>query len=152
MRIDDAFTVGRPGQGAWKVLLDVQRSVPGSESIIVSGSESAAAGAGPGATVTPGEIVADELADVALDDPERAARFVEAVAPKVSTIDSTPAAPGDLRGVAGGSVAERVVPAAIVGVFLLQILPKGRLKRLGLAVLGSALVAGLVAGKQQQKR
>jgi hypothetical protein len=34
----------------------------------------------------------------------------------------------------------------------MQVLPKGRLKRLGLAVLGSALVAGMVAGKQQQKR
>jgi hypothetical protein len=56
------------------------------------------------------------------------------------------------RAGAGGSVAERAVPAAIVGVLLMQILPKGRLKRLGLAVLGSALVAGLVAGKQQQKR
>ena len=74
------------------------------------------------------------------------------MAPKVRTIESKPAEPVDLLAVAGGSVAERVVPAAIVGVFLLQILPKGRLKRLGLAVLGSALVAGLVAGKQQQKR
>jgi carbon monoxide dehydrogenase subunit G len=122
------------------------------ESTILSGSEPAAAGAGPGATLTTAEIVADELADVAVDDPERAAQFVEAVAPKVRTIESKPAEPVDLLAVAGGSVAERVVPAAIVGVFLLQILPKGRLKRLGLAVLGSALVAGLVAGKQQQKR
>jgi carbon monoxide dehydrogenase subunit G len=122
------------------------------ESTILSGSESAAAGAGPGATVTAAEIVADELADVAVDDPERAAQLVEAVAPKVRTVESKPAEPVDLLAVAGGSVAERVVPAAIVGVFLLQILPKGRLKRLGLAVLGSALVAGMVAGKQQQKR
>ena len=122
------------------------------ESTILSGSESAAAGAGPGATATTAEIVADELADVALDDPERAAQFVEAVAPKVRVVESKPAEPVDLLAVAGGSVAERAVPAAIVGVFLLQILPKGRLKRLGLAVLGSALVAGLVAGKQQQKR
>ena len=52
--------------------------------------------------------------------------------------------------VAGGSRAERAMPAAIVGVLLLQVLPKGRMKRLGLAVLGSALVAGLVAGRQQQ--
>ena len=42
--------------------------------------------------------------------------------------------------VAGGSVAERAVPAAIVGVLLLQVLPKGRMKRLGLAVLGFILV------------
>lgn len=122
------------------------------EGTILSGSESAAAGAGPGATATPAEIVADELADVALDDPERAAQLVEAVAPNVRTIEPTAAEPVDRLAGAGGSVAERVVPAAIVGVFLLQILPKGRLKRLGLAVLGSALVAGMVAGKQQQKR
>lgn len=122
------------------------------ESTILSGSAPAAAGAGPGATATAAEIVADELADVALDDPERAAQFVEAVAPNARMIDSRPAEPVDLLAVAGGSVAERAVPAAIVGVLLMQILPKGRLKRLGLAVLGSALVAGMVAGKQQQKR
>ena len=112
----------------------------------------AASGASPGATATTAEIVADELADVAVDDPERAALFVEAVAPRVRVVESKPAEPVDLLAVAGGSVAERVVPAAIVGVLLMQVLPKGRLKRLGLAVLGSALVAGLVAGKQQQKR
>jgi len=92
---------------------------------------------------TTAEIIADELADIALDDPERAAQFVSAV---------TPGAPrSGLRAFADGSVAERAVPAAIVGVFLLQVLPKGRVKRLGLAVLGSALVAGLVAGKQQSQ-
>ena len=122
------------------------------ESTILSGPASAAAGAGPGGAVTTAEIVADELADVALDDPERAAQFVEAVAPTSRLVQSKPAQPVDLLAVAGGSVAERAVPAAIVGVLLMQILPKGRLKRLGLAVLGSALVAGMVAGKQQQKR
>jgi carbon monoxide dehydrogenase subunit G len=121
------------------------------ESTILAG-EAPAPAPSPGATVTTAEIVADELADVAVDDPERAAQFVEAVAPKARTIESKPAEPVDLLAVAGGSVAERAVPAAIVGVLLMQILPKGRLKRLGLAVLGSALVAGLVAGKQQQKR
>lgn len=101
----------------------------------------------PGAPVTAAEVVADELADVALEDPERAAQFVEAVTPKARAAE-----PVALPATAGGSMAERAVPAAIVGVFLLQVLPKGRLKRLGLAVLGSALVAGMVAGKQQQKR
>jgi uncharacterized protein len=121
------------------------------ESTILTG-EAPAPAPSPGATVTPAEIVADELADVAVEDPERAAQFVEAVAPNVRAVESKPAEPVDLLAVAGGSVAERAVPAAIVGVFLLQVLPKGRLKRLGLAVLGSALVAGMVAGNQQQKR
>ena len=98
------------------------------------------------------EVAADEVADVAVDSPERAARLVTAVAPESRTVHSKPAEPVDLLAVAGGSVAERAVPAAIVGVLLLQVLPKGRVKRLGLAVLGSALVAGLVAGKQQQKK
>ena len=111
-----------------------------------------AQGATPGAPVTAAEIIADEVASVAVDDPERAADFVDAVAPKVRTIESKPAEPVDLLAVAGGSVAERAVPAAIVGVLLMQILPKGRIKRLGLAVLGSALVAGMVAGKQQQQK
>ena len=76
-----------------------------------------------------------------------------AVAPaRPRLVHSKPAEPVDLLAVAGGSVAERAVPAALVGVLLLQVLPKGRWKRMGLAVLGSALVAGLVAGKQQQKR
>jgi len=121
------------------------------ESTILAGATPAPAPS-PGATTTTAEIVADELADVAVDDPERARQFVEAVAPTSRLIDSRPAEPVDLLAVAGGSVAERAVPAAIVGVLLMQVLPKGRLKRLGLAVLGSALVAGMVAGKQQQKR
>lgn len=125
------------------------------ESTILAGEAPAPAAAAvpsPGATTTTAEIVADELAGVAVDDPERAAQFVEAVAPKSRMVESKPAEPVDLLAVAGGSVAQRAVPAAIVGVLLMQILPKGRWKRLGLAVLGSALVAGLVAGKQQQQR
>ena len=103
---------------------------------------------------TPDEVVADEIGDVAVEDPERAAQLVEAVTKSstIRTVESRPAEPVDLLAVAGGSVAERAVPAAIVGVLLMQVLPKGRLKRLGLAVLGSALVAGLVAGKQQQRQ
>ncbi len=111
--------------------------------------------ASPGTKATTAEIIADEVADLAVDDPERAARFVEAVSPpkpQPRLVQSKPAEPVDLLAVAGGSVAERAVPAAIVGVFLLQVLPKGRLKRLGLAVLGSALVAGMVAGKQHQQK
>lgn len=121
------------------------------ESTILAG-EAPAPAPGPGATATTAEIVADELAELAVEDPERAAQFVEAVSPKARLIESKPAEPVDLLAVAGGSVAERAVPAAIVGVLLLQVLAKGRVKRLGLAVLGSALVAGMVAGKQQQKR
>jgi uncharacterized protein len=103
---------------------------------------------------SPEEIVADEIGDVAVEDPERAAQLVEAVTKggAIRTVQSRPAEPVDLLAVAGGSVAERAVPAAIVGVLLFQVLPKGRMKRLGLAVLGSALVAGMVAGKEQQKQ
>jgi hypothetical protein len=113
------------------------------------------------ATAATAEIVADELADVALDDPERAAQFVAAVtsppvdpSPPVELAPQVQPAAGGVaraRSIVGSSAAERAVPAALVGVFLLQVLPKGRIKRLGLAVLGSALVAGLVAGKQQQR-
>jgi hypothetical protein len=100
---------------------------------------------------TPEEIVADEIGDVAVEDPERAAQLVSAVTTKAPTpVDAGPAAPvGPVD--TGRSAALRAVPAAIVGVLVLQVLPKGRLKRLGLAVLGSALVAGLVAGKQEQR-
>ena len=99
---------------------------------------------------TPVEVVADEIGDLAVEDPERAAQLVSAVtATTPPAVDPSPAAPVEPASVAGGSLAERAVPAAIVGVLVLQVLPKGRLKRLGLAVLGSALVAGLVAGKPQ---
>jgi carbon monoxide dehydrogenase subunit G len=101
---------------------------------------------------TSAEIVADEIGDVAVEDPERARQFLSAVSQGPRTVQSRPAEPVDLLAVAGGSVAERAVPGAIVGVLLLQILPKGRIKRLGLAVLGSALVAGLVAGKRQRQQ
>jgi carbon monoxide dehydrogenase subunit G len=111
------------------------------------------------AAPTASEIVADEVADIALEDPERAAQFVSAVIPGQATqtttastsaprtIVSRPAEPVDLLAMAGPTVAQRAFPVAIVGVFLLQGLVKGRVKRLGLAVVGSALVAGLVAGK-----
>ena len=106
----------------------------------------------PVAPATPEEVVADEIGDVAVEDPERAAQLVEAVThtSATRTVESMPAEPVDLLAVGGGSVAERAVPAAVVGVLLLQVLPKGRMKRLALAVLGSALVAGMVAGKRQQ--
>lgn len=111
------------------------------------------------AAPTASEIVADEVADIAIEDPERAAQFVSAVIPGQATrtttastsaprtIVSRPAEPVDLLAMAGPTVAQRALPVAIVGVFLLQGLVKGRVKRLGLAVVGSALVAGLVAGK-----
>jgi carbon monoxide dehydrogenase subunit G len=153
----DLTVSGRNAQFGRGVMADVSSKLLAEfatclERTILSGSAPAAAGAGSGAAPTTAEIVADELADVAVDDPERARQFVEAVAPTARKVESTPAQPVDLLAVAGGSVAERAVPAAIVGVLLMQVLPKGRLKRLGLAVLGSALVAGMVAGKQQQKR
>src|SRR5690242_1973949 len=50
----------------------------------------------PGAAATTAEIIADEVAGVAVDDPERAAQFVEAVAPpKPRLVQSKPAEPVD---------------------------------------------------------
>jgi uncharacterized protein len=149
----DLTISGRIAQFGRGVLADVSYKLLGDfaqclENDLLVGGRAPSAGS----TATPDEIVADELADVALDDPERAAQLVSAVTKGPRSVESRPAEPVDLLAVAGGSVAERAVPAALVGVLLLQVLPKGRLKRLGLAVLGSALVAGLVAGKQQQQR
>src|ERR687885_537804 len=78
----------------------------------------------PVAAATADEVVADEIADVAVDDPERAAQLVDAVTHTASstsasgatrTVASRPAEPVDLLAVAGGSVADRAVPAAIGG-------------------------------------
>lgn len=147
------------------VLADVSATLLGGFARCMEGTNVLLAGdaAEPAATPpTPEEIVADEIGDLAVEDPERAAQLVSAVTQgRARTAESRPATPPAASAppappaappaAAGGSVAERAVPAAIVGVFLLQVLPKGRMKRLGLAVLGSALVAGMVAGKQQQK-
>ncbi len=139
-----------------KLLADFARCLE--DDLLSSGSSP---GPGPVAASTTSEIVADEIADVALDDPERAARFVSAVTPPQPasepasglasgprTVQSRPAEPVDLLAIAGPTLAKRAFPAAIVSVFLLQSLVKGRVKRLGLAVVGSALVAGLISGKQ----
>ncbi len=98
------------------------------------------------------EIVADEVGDMAVDDPERAARFVAAVTPGPSTTPpptapSIAATEAAARGLPAS--AQRALPAAIVGVVLLQAVVKGRTKRLGLALAGSALVVALVAGRDQ---
>ena len=156
----DLTISGRIAQFGRGVLADVSTKLLGDfasclENDLLSAGGQAAATSLPTAeraTATPEEIVADELGEIALEDPERARQFVSAVSPGTRAVQSRPAEPVDLLAVAGGSVAERAVPAALVGVLLLQVLPKGRLKRLGLAVLGSALVAGLVAGKQQQQQ
>ena len=158
----DLTISGRIAQFGRGVLADVSAKLLGEfarcleHRVVATGQAAAAEAAPPPASPVappmPVEIVADEIADVAVDDPERAAQLVHAVTRGPRQVESRPAEPLDLLAVAGGSVAERAVPAAIVGVLILQVLPKGRLKRLGLAVLGSALVAGLVAGKQQQQR
>ena len=149
----DLTISGRIAQFGRGVMADVSSKLLGDfarclEKDLLSGGRQAAS-----PPPTPEEVVADEVGDLAVEDPERAAQLVSAVTRGATrTVESRPAEPVDLLAVAGGSMAERAVPAAIVGVLLLQVLPKGRMKRLGLAVLGSALVAGLVAGKQQQQR
>ena len=150
----DLAISGRIAQYGRGVLADVSSALLADfagcleREVVAVGAAASATGAG----VTDSEIVADEIADVAVEDPERAAKLVSVVSQgPTRPAGSRPPEPVDVLAVAGGSVAERAVPAAIVGVLLLQVVPKGRLKRLGLAVLGSALVAGLVAGKQQQE-
>ncbi|MDQ3898311.1 MAG: SRPBCC family protein [Actinomycetota bacterium] len=155
--IETELTIsGRIAQFGRGVLADVSSKLLGEfakclEKDLLSGRRE------PAPAATPEEVVADEIGDVAVENPERAAQLVSAVtqgtastASVTRTVESKPAEPVDLLAVAGGSVAERAVPAAIVGILVLQVLPKGRMKRLGLAVLGSALVAGMVAGKKQQ--
>jgi hypothetical protein len=129
-----------------KLLADFARCL---EDDLLSGGATTVTGSATSAT----EVVADELADMAVDDPERAAQFVSAVSPPPATraVQSRTAEPVDLLAVAGPSVAAKAFPAAIVGVLLLEGLVKSRVKRWGLAVLGSALVAGMVAGKQQKR-
>ena len=149
-----------------KLLADFARCVE--HDLLSAGADAETTAAAPvpeftTAAPTVSEIVADEVADIAVEDPERAAQFVAAVIPGPSTpktttastsvprtIVSRPAEPVDLLAMAGPTVAQRAFPAAIVGVLLLQGLVKGRGKRLGLAAVGAGLVAGLVAGKQQR--
>ncbi len=147
----DLSISGRIAQFGRGVLADVSSKLLGDfahclENDLLSGGRATSSG-----TTATAEITGGGITDVAPDRSERAAEPVSAVAEGSRRVESRPAEPVDLLAVAGGSVAERAVPAGIVGVLLLQVLPRGRLKRLGLAALGSALVAGLVAGRQQQQ-
>lgn len=60
------------------------------------------------------------------------------------TVESRPVEPVDLLAMAGGSVADRVIPAALVADLLLLAVVKGRAKRWLLTATGVGLVAGLV--------
>jgi uncharacterized protein len=149
----DLTISGRIAQFGRGVLADVSSRLLGDfarclENDLLSGGRATYSGSTPAAD----ESVADGIADVASDHSERAAEPVSADIKEARRVESRPAEPVDLLAVAGGSVAERAVPAGVVGVLLLQVLPQGRLKRLGLAVLGSALVVGLVAGRQRQQQ
>lgn len=119
-------TIAQCGRGVLadvsaKLLADFARCV---ESELPSSGS--APGSGPDLTTSP--IAADEVADGPDLDREQAAPSVAAAAPAT----------------------QRAIPAAIVGVFLLQGVVNGRLKRLGLAVVGSALVAALISGRQHE--
>lgn len=104
------------------------------------------------------ELLADEVASVAVDDPERAAQLVAAVAPNKPESSTASASASSQAGAAelvdpfasgGDSITERALPAAVVAVLVLQVLAKGRLKRLVLAALGSGLLYGMLSRQQQ---
>lgn len=59
-------------------------------------------------------------------------------------VESQPAEPVDLLAMAGGSVAQRAIPVAIVADLLLLAMVKGRATRWLLVASGVGLVAGLV--------
>lgn len=149
-------TIAQCGRG---VLADVSAKLLADFARCVE-SEPPASGSAPGSgtDLTTSPIVGDEVADGPdldlehMASPEDAAGPAEpGTAPSVfQTVQSRPAEPVDLLAVAGSTVAQRAIPAAIVGVFLLQGVVNGRLKRLGLAVVGSALVAALVSGRQHE--
>lgn len=111
----------------------------------------------PGPSSPASELLADEVASVAVDDPERAAELVAAVAPdkpESSAPGSTGVKPSGLVGAAtgdGGPLPAQALPGAVVAVLVLQLLVTSRLKRLVLAVVGSALVYALL-DEQQRKR
>ena len=93
------------------------------------------------------ELLADEVADIAVADPEEAARLVAAVAAD-RTYPSQPVAPTPGKPPGRPSI-DQSLPGAIGAVLLLQVVAASRFKRLLLALIGSALVAALISRTQK---
>lgn len=96
---------------------------------------------------TADELLADEVADIAVADPEEAARLVAAVSAD-RTFPSQPVQPTPGQA-PGRPNLDQGLPGAIAAVLLLQVVAASRFKRLLLALVGSALVAGLVSRTQK---
>ncbi len=125
-----------------------QKADEGAASAPTSDAKASGSGAGERAEA-PGDASAATPAAAPADGPMVAAAAndeADAVprrAPSRS-VDSRPAEPVDLLAVAGGSVAQRVIPAALVADLVLLAIVKGRAARCLLAAAGVGLVAGLV--------
>ena len=72
-------------------------------------------------------------------------------APGVRRIESRPAEPVDVLGLAGGSVAERAVPALTLGLLLAVALARSARRRLTLAAIGAALLAAATRWQWQHR-
>lgn len=72
-------------------------------------------------------------------------------APHLRTIEGPEVEPLDLMAVAGSSVAQRAVPAAVLVVLLLLAVARGRTTRWALALVGAALVGAREAWSRQSR-
>ena len=101
------------------------------------------------------ELLADEVAELALADPEDAAQLVAAVTerpatgPSVSPTSQPPPGPSAAMTAAGRPAAEQCITGALGAVLLLQVAAASRARRLLLALVGAALLAALVTRTQK---
>ena len=102
------------------------------------------------------ELLADEVAELALADPEDAAQLVAAVAPErpatgpsVSPTSQLRQGPSAAMSAAGRPAAEQCITGALGAVLLLQVAAASRARRLLLALVGAGLLAALVTRAQK---
>lgn len=103
-------------------------------------------GAAPPDEVSPVTLTADEAVAAAPAESRAAG-----AGPGVRRIESRPAEPVDVLSLAGGSVAERAVPAVTVGLLVAVALARTARRRFTLAAIGTALVAALTRWQWQQR-
>ena len=145
----DLSVTGRMAQFGRGVMADVSTKLLGE---FARRLEESLAETGPGVSGT--EVSGTEVSGTESLQITGAGAPPPAAEPEMSrprpVVQTEVAEPVDLMAVAGPSVLRQGLPAAIVGVIALLAVAKGRGKRLGLAAVGIALVAGCVVAERRR--
>ena len=112
----------------------------------------AAAAGGSAGTATAAPVSAPAAATgTAVAEPGPGPVAAEPAAPGIRKIESRPAEPVDVLRVAGGSVAERALPAAVVGLLVAIAVVRSAPRRWALAAIGAVLVTAATRGQRRPR-